>query len=185
MAKRYDALVIEALRKGPQTILEIGMSSGVKACRIVGAALQCRDEVMLYGFGKFGGGVGRAGGIEAVFKRLERFGASIDAVLVDGDPLNTLPDRVESMDDIDFAFVTGVEEVERGMAYWHHVEKVLAVDGVAVLDNCWDSDEFGMRPVVNKLMESGKWKIRRLKPADQYSKGLQVVRVGLVAVERL
>jgi predicted O-methyltransferase YrrM len=164
MQKRYDQLLDLVDEAKPQSIVEIGVWNGKRACLMAERALKHHDEVWYVGYDLFEEASAETdvaemnakqhNSVEAVTARLNDFAHTNPGFrfrLVKGNTRETLVDT-----DVDFAYIDGGHSVETIRSDYEHVKasRVVVFDDYYLpgpKGNCVDLNKFGANRIVDAI----------------------------------
>ena len=165
--QRYNQIELILKYEKPKSILEVGTWNGHRAIRMCAAA-GCNRYI---GFDLFGSAtsetdknemnVKKHHSLEEVQDKLAR--AGIDALLVEGNTRETLPDFLHGYggDVVDFAFIDGGHSVETIRNDYEVVRHLVKKDGVIIFDDYYanmpdgfDFTKYGANDVVGRIADA-------------------------------
>lgn len=154
-------------RRRPRYILEVGTCRGITAEYLIGLARQHRQDVHYHGFDLFAvpppyehSPRCPPDALELVRERLARTGAEIR--LVAGDTRETLATAAERLPTMDLILVDGGHSLETIRSDWTALQPLIGPETVVVLDDHWNTDAAGCRPLVETLAADGRWRVEIL-----------------------
>jgi len=169
----------EIIRENNYKILmEIGVYKGIRAEKMILAALETPGKVEYYGFDLFEDYNSDIGRIEAqreaapepwpmntVYSRIKGIGVKVE--LFKGFSRDTLPEFVKRNIRPDFVFIDGGHSFETTENDWHYVSRI--ANGIVVFDDYLSaSEEVGWG--CNRTVDSIKgWNKELIEPPDEFS----------------
>lgn len=202
---RYDQLTHEIAGRHCETLIEIGVWNGQRACQLATAAFQRSKAVRYFGFDLFEFLTDdilatelskRPPSAAEVTEYLSEFQRSVrlrkrfwlrrdfQFELIQGYTQETLPRFLSTHDHIkaDVVFIDGGHAIETIENDWNWCSRLVAPDGVIFLDDYYDNpvltDRFGCNKLLDRVVSEGEWEVEILPQKDRTLQlgGIQIAR---------
>jgi predicted O-methyltransferase YrrM len=172
---RYDVIPEIVREINAKVILEIGVYRGIRAAKMIQAALETLGKVSYYGFDLFEDFTDEVAEYEAspkpptmreVYHRIK--GIGVDVQLFKGRSQDTLP-LLKSVSP-DFVYIDGGHSFESVRADWENTKKIIHDDTVVVFDDYLEHSnwlKWGCNRTIDNLGPDYEYEL--LEPHDRYS----------------
>ncbi len=174
--------------------MEIGTWEGTRALKMIQLAQKYhhKDKIEYYGFDlfesltqdKFREEISKwPPSLSEAKQKLEKTGASIH--LFKGDTMQTLPNIIPSLPNMDFIFIDGGHSLKTIANDWEHTNKLMDKKTILIFDDYWlNRDDAGAKVTVDGISRK-LYKVKILPITDYFKKtNFGPLKIKLARVEK-
>ncbi len=157
--RRYHHLYNTIREMNAATILEIGVWNGKRAVKMIKEAQKHNSNIFYFGYDLFED-LGKIG-YHAEFSKMpptkEEVHASLSATgatvrLFKGNTLETLPNSISELPQIDFIFIDGGHSIETIQSDWNNIQKIMNKQTIVIFDDYWrNRTDAGCKLIVDAI----------------------------------